>query len=414
MQVCVFGGGGDDDEIVVGAEAGPAKISKIKELDIKAINEDGLIDLICKRSVKLYGTGAVSSPPPPVIPEQHPVNHVVEPVKQVIVEQPIKKAEQPKPIKLVVEQPKPIASKPTETASKPVDQHPVVKSMPKGDIDKLWTVNPSNVKLNSLRQQAEILRAKSQQESELQSAHVSTSDGVLWVDKYAPSSSNDLVGNGAKIKELKDWLSSWTQSSTKKAALISGPPGIGKTTSARIACKECGYEAIEMNASDTRNKASLEETVYNLVETKSITQFFIKNATPNTKQKSKCLIFDEVDGMAGNEDRGGLRVLLDIIKKSRIPIINICNERSQKMTTLANHCLDLKFTRPPHNAIAYRLKLIAQKEGFDPKTLNSQALEKIAESVSGDLRQALHALQSIRTSTSTLLYDDVKKRYFYY
>jgi replication factor C subunit 1 len=43
-----------------------------------------------------------------------------------------------------------------------------------------------------------------------------------------------------------------------RAALISGPPGIGKTTSAHLVAKKCGFEAIEMNASDARNKASLD------------------------------------------------------------------------------------------------------------------------------------------------------------
>ena len=42
-----------------------------------------------------------------------------------------------------------------------------------------------------------------------------------------------------------------------KACLLSGPPGIGKTSSARIVCKQLGYEVLETNASDTRNKAAI-------------------------------------------------------------------------------------------------------------------------------------------------------------
>lgn len=60
-----------------------------------------------------------------------------------------------------------------------------------------------------------------------------------------------------------------------------------------------------------------------------------------------CLIMDEVDGMAGNEDRGGLQELVQLIKTSRIPIICICNDRnSPKMRTLAGYCFDLRFQRP--------------------------------------------------------------------
>jgi hypothetical protein len=39
---------------------------------------------------------------------------------------------------------------------------------------------------------------------------------------------------------------------------------------------------------------------------------------------------DEVDGMAGNEDRGGVAELIALIKTTRIPIICICNDRSGK------------------------------------------------------------------------------------
>lgn len=56
---------------------------------------------------------------------------------------------------------------------------------------------------------------------------------------------------------------------------------------------------------------------------------------------------DEVDGMAGNEDRGGVQELISLIKKTRVPIICICNDRNHmKMRALVHHCLDLRFSKP--------------------------------------------------------------------
>ena len=48
------------------------------------------------------------------------------------------------------------------------------------------------------------------------------------------------------------------------ACLLSGPPGIGKTTAARIVCEKLGFEVVEKNASDTRNKASIEGSIKDL------------------------------------------------------------------------------------------------------------------------------------------------------
>lgn len=43
-----------------------------------------------------------------------------------------------------------------------------------------------------------------------------------------------------------------------RAAMLSGPPGVGKTTSARVVANACGYEIIEYNASDDRGKSIIE------------------------------------------------------------------------------------------------------------------------------------------------------------
>ena len=72
-----------------------------------------------------------------------------------------------------------------------------------------------------------------------------------------------MVGNAAKIKALKDWLLNWQSSVLEskrvrvtKAILLSGPPGVGKTTSARLVSTQLGYKCFEVNASDSRNKSS--------------------------------------------------------------------------------------------------------------------------------------------------------------
>ena len=104
----------------------------------------------------------------------------------------------------------------------------------------------------------------------------------MWTDLYRPQNINDLVGNQGSINQLFEWLKDWDDVHVKgnkkqiapsrgfnrggwaeapklnaKSALISGPPGIGKTSAVRIICKHLGFEVLEKNASDCRNKNSI-------------------------------------------------------------------------------------------------------------------------------------------------------------
>ncbi|KAK3793019.1 hypothetical protein RRG08_060532, partial [Elysia crispata] len=112
---------------------------------------------------------------------------------------------------------------------------------------------------------------------------------------------------------------------------------------------ELGFSYVELNASDTRSKRSLKEVVAESLDNNTLADYTgaAGGQRGGPSGQSHCLIMDEVDGMAGNEDRGGLQELVQLIKKSKIPIICICNDcNSMKMRTLSNYCLDLRFQRP--------------------------------------------------------------------
>ena len=74
-----------------------------------------------------------------------------------------------------------------------------------------------------------------------------------------------------------------------------------------------------------------------------------------------CLIMDEVDGMSAG-DRGGVGALTALIKKSKIPIICIANDRgAQKLKPLISATYNLTFKRPEANVIRSRILSIAFK-----------------------------------------------------
>ena len=97
---------------------------------------------------------------------------------------------------------------------------------------------------------------------------------------------------------------------------------------------------------------------------------------------------DEVDGMAGNEDKGGIKALIEIVKKTKIPIIFICNDiYNNKLKSLMNYCYDIRFNKPDKRLIINRLFEICKKEkiNFDQKNI-----EFIVESFNNDIRQCLN------------------------
>ena len=77
----------------------------------------------------------------------------------------------------------------------------------------------------------------------------------LWVDKYSPKTSADIIGNSQNIKWIKKWLNHFKGiekfPNFKNGIVISGAPGIGKTSTANTLLKEAGYDIIEYNANQS-------------------------------------------------------------------------------------------------------------------------------------------------------------------
>ncbi|KAM7155681.1 replication factor C subunit 1 isoform 1-T1 [Molossus nigricans] len=250
---------------------------------------------------------------------------------------------------------------------------------------------------------------------------------LLWVDKYKPTSLKTIIGQQGDqscANKLLRWLQNWHKSpsedrkhakfgkyaskddgSSFKAALLSGPPGVGKTTTASLVCQELGYSYVELNASDTRSKNSLKEIVAESLNNTSIKSFYSSGAAPSASMKH-ALIMDEVDGMAGNEDRGGIQELIGLIKHTKIPIICMCNDRNHpKIRSLVHYCFDLRFQRPRVEQIKGAMMSIAYKEGLK---IPPPAMNEIILGANQDIRQVLHNLSMWCARSKALTYDQAK------
>lgn len=235
-------------------------------------------------------------------------------------------------------------------------------------------------------------------------------DHFSFVDKYKPTTIKAIIGQqnaNGNAQKLMNWLTKWHNNndgkkkhtkpnpwaknddgSAYKAALLSGSPGVGKTTTAHLVCKELMFDIVEFNASDTRSKKMLKDEVSDLLSNKSLAGYMTGNETKVSKRH--VIIMDEVDGMAGNEDRGGVAELIALIKDSRIPIICMCNDRNhQKIRSLSNHCFDLRFHKPTVQMIRGAMMSVCFKEGIK---LEAAALDEIISGTNNDIRQTLNHL----------------------
>ncbi|XP_021531330.2 replication factor C subunit 1 isoform X1 [Aotus nancymaae] len=253
-------------------------------------------------------------------------------------------------------------------------------------------------------------------------------ENLLWVDKYKPTSLKTIIGQQGDqscANKLLRWLRNWHKSSSKdkkhapkfgkfagkddgssfKAVLLSGPPGVGKTTTASLVCQELGYSYVELNASDTRSKNSLKAIVAESLNNTSIKGFYSNGAASSVSTKH-ALIMDEVDGMAGNEDRGGIQELIGLIKHTKIPIICMCNDRNHpKIRSLVHYCFDLRFQRPRVEQIKGAMMSIAFKEGLK---IPPPAMNEIILGANQDIRQVLHNLSMWCARSKALTYDQAK------
>eukprot|EP00002_Diphylleia_rotans_P029877 TRINITY_DN6105_c0_g1_i1.p1 TRINITY_DN6105_c0_g1~~TRINITY_DN6105_c0_g1_i1.p1 ORF type:complete len:903 (-),score=198.56 TRINITY_DN6105_c0_g1_i1:40-2748(-) len=310
------------------------------------------------------------------------------------------------------------------------------------------------------------LKQQQQQQNPITQSMRRIPEEKLWVDKYKPNNFLDLLSDEATNREILRWIKSWDEAvfnrpppqynvretefpqsylskssvfsakdkggtesrprftknvtsyigndglPIKKIILLSGPPGLGKTTLAHILAKHAGYSPIEINASEDRTAESLQTKIVNAME---ISSAF-------SGQKPSLLILDEIDGAVNDgSTKGAIQVLVNMIqssssgsksdmsakgskklKASKItkPIIAICNDPYvPALRPLREVALTFTIRKASAMRLANRLQEISQIEGI---SCDLQSLIALCELSSNDIRSCLNTLQFLRKKGSAL------------
>ncbi len=208
-------------------------------------------------------------------------------------------------------------------------------------------------------------------------------DDSLWVEKYRPKMIAEVVGNEEAKATFVEWLKSKRR---KKAVLLYGPPGVGKTALVNAATNQLGFTIIEMNASDTRTEKAINKVAGPATSFVALDKF-------SNETKGNLLFLDEVDGVFGKEDRGGIGAIIKIVEESQVPVVMAANDPDlQKLRPLKKVCELIKFRQVRIPLIINMLRKICEMEHIEPEF---EALEKIAQNSGGDVRSAINDLQSL-------------------
>ncbi|KAJ6130194.1 hypothetical protein N7512_002974 [Penicillium capsulatum] len=257
-------------------------------------------------------------------------------------------------------------------------------------------------------------------------------ESMMWTEKYRARKFTDLIGDERTHRSVLRWLKAWEpivfpglarsrikkhgqeedeERMHRKVLLLSGPPGLGKTTLAHVCAKQAGYEVLEINASDDRSRDVVKGRIRDALGTENVKGANVELGDKKVRRAAKpvCVVVDEVDGVVGGTGTGGeggfMKALIDLVlldqrnsnkgpenggKKRKgdnfrflRPLILVCNDlyhpslRPLRASSIAEM---IHVRQAPLENVVQRVKGIFVREGI---TCDGDAARRLCEAAWG-------------------------------
>jgi len=203
---------------------------------------------------------------------------------------------------------------------------------------------------------------------------------IPWVEKYRPKELCDVVGNRSAVERLRILASQGNIPNL----ILTGPPGIGKTTSLLCLCRQLLGDklkeaVIELNASDERGIEVVRQDI----------KSFSKRHVNLPAGRHKIVLLDESDSMTDAAQQAMRRIMEKYSNTTRF--VFACNQSEKVIEPIQSRCAIVRFTRVEEAEIATRLEKICAMEGA---TFESEGINLLSIIADGDMRTAINGLQS--------------------
>lgn len=200
----------------------------------------------------------------------------------------------------------------------------------------------------------------------------------VWSQKYRPERVSDCI----LPDRLKNIFQSYVDSKAIPTLMLTGGPGIGKTTVALAMCNELGYDNLFINASRERGIDTLRTKITNYATTVSLTG------------NLKAVILDEADRMTP-EAQDALRGIIEEVS-SNCSFILTCNHKARIIDPIHSRCavIDFSLKNDEKSKLAAellkRIRFILESEGVE---YEKDVLVELIKKFFPDYRRCINELQ---------------------